>query len=147
SDFDEQGRVKTAWTVVLDEPVARALADELAEAPFTVRSVETKPYRRRPAAPFITSTFQQEAGRKLRMSASQAMRYAQSLYEGGYITYMRTDSTTLSETALAAARSEIERRFGRENLPDAPRQYTKKVRNAQEAHEAIRPAGDTFRSP
>ncbi len=147
SDFDEQGRVKTAGTVVLDEPVARALADELAEAPFTVRSVETKPYRRRPAAPFITSTFQQEAGRKLRMSASQAMRYAQSLYEGGYITYMRTDSTTLSETALAAARSEIERRFGRENLPDAPRQYTKKVRNAQEAHEAIRPAGDAFRSP
>jgi DNA topoisomerase-1 len=125
----------------------RAEAVELEVQPFAVRSVERKPYRRRPAAPFITSTLQQEAGRKLRLSSSACMRAAQSLYENGYITYMRTDSTTLSETALTAARAEITQRYGAQYLPDAPRVYAKKVKNAQEAHEAIRPAGDSFRSP
>jgi DNA topoisomerase-1 len=145
-DFDANGVAK-AGVVALDEARAHALAGELVDAEFTVRSVEPKPYRRRPAAPFITSTFQQEAGRKLRMSSSQAMRAAQTLYENGYITYMRTDSTTLSDTALAAARTEIAERYGAPYLPDAPRTYAKKVKNAQEAHEAIRPAGDRFRSP
>jgi DNA topoisomerase I len=146
-DFDNRGAVAKANLAVLDEAQATTLADELTDAEFSVRSVERKPYRRRPAAPFITSTFQQEAGRKLRLSAQQAMRAAQSLYENGYITYMRTDSTTLSETALVAARGEITTRYGRDYLPDAPRVYAKKVKNAQEAHEAIRPAGDSFRSP
>jgi len=146
-DFDLEGRPTRDDVAVLDEPGAVALAADLRDASFAVRSVERKPYRRRPAAPFITSTFQQEAGRKLRMSAQQAMRYAQSLYENGYITYMRTDSTTLSSTALSAARGEIGRRYGGAYLPDAPREYAKKVKNAQEAHEAIRPAGDDFRSP
>ena len=146
-DFDLEGRPIRDNVAVLDEAGATTLAAELTGASFGVRSVERKPYRRRPAAPFITSTFQQEAGRKLRMAAQQAMRFAQSLYENGYITYMRTDSTTLSSTALNAARSEISRRYGEQYLPDAPRQYAKKVKNAQEAHEAIRPAGDAFRSP
>ena len=145
-DFDSSGQL-SGDVVLLDESGAVALADGLRAAPFVVRSVESRPYRRRPAAPFMTSTFQQEAGRKLRMSSAQAMRAAQTLYEQGYITYMRTDSTTLSETALAAARTEIVERFGSEFLPDAPRLYTKKVKNAQEAHEAIRPAGDRFRPP
>jgi DNA topoisomerase-1 len=146
-DFDAAGRLTDDALVRLDETAATTLAGELASVPATVRTVERKPYRRRPAAPFITSTFQQEAGRKLRMSAQQAMRYAQSLYENGYITYMRTDSTTLSTTALDAARREITERYGREYLPDTPRAYAKRVKNAQEAHEAIRPAGDRFRSP
>ena len=145
-DFDASGAV-AADVVRLDEATATALAEGLGAADFAVRSVESRPYRRRPAAPFMTSTFQQEAGRKLRMSSAQAMRAAQTLYEQGYITYMRTDSTTLSETALNAARSEIRERYGAEFLPDAPRLYTKKVKNAQEAHEAIRPAGDRFRAP
>ena len=110
-------------------------------------SVESKPYRRRPAAPFITSTFQQEAGRRLKLSAALAMHAAQGLYQKGYISYMRTDSTTLSATALRAARAEVVEQFGPEFLPDSPRTYEKKVRNAQEAHEAIRPAGDRFRHP
>ncbi|MFV2039449.1 MAG: type I DNA topoisomerase, partial [Acidimicrobiales bacterium] len=146
-DFAQDGQLKSGDTVTLDEAGALALVEGLAGAAFTVRSVESKPYRRRPAAPFITSTLQQEAGRKLRMSSAMAMRAAQGLYEKGYITYMRTDSTTLSETALAAARSVISKKFGSDFLPDQPRTYTKKVRNAQEAHEAIRPAGDSFRSP
>lgn len=146
-DFDSSGQVTKAGIAVLDEEAARQLAGELRPASFAVRSVERKPYKRRPPAPFITSTFQQEAGRKLRVSANQAMRAAQSLYEAGYITYMRTDSTTLSDTALTAARREIAQRYGNEYLPDAPRLYTKKVKNAQEAHEAIRPAGDSFRPP
>ncbi len=149
-DFGPDGEVlaaRSADTIVLDEKGALGLAEELRGQPFTVRSVERKPYRRRPAAPFITSTLQQEAGRKLRWSSSQTMRVAQDLYENGYITYMRTDSTPLSETAIAAARSEIAQRFGQKYLPDQPRIYAKKVKNAQEAHEAIRPAGDTFRSP
>jgi DNA topoisomerase-1 len=147
-DFGQDGVLRDGF-VALDEPRAVALAGALAAADvsFGVRSVERKPYRRRPAAPFITSTFQQEAGRKLRLSASMAMRSAQSLYEAGYITYMRTDSTTLSDTALTAARREIAERYGSQFMPDAPRSYAKKVKNAQEAHEAIRPAGDSFRSP
>jgi len=146
-DFGPDGNIAKAGVVVLDEAAVTTLATELRAADFAVRSVERKPYRRRPSPPFITSTFQQEAGRKLRLSASMAMRSAQSLYEAGYITYMRTDSTTLSETALNAARNEIRERYGAQYVPDAPRQYAKKVKNAQEAHEAIRPAGDVFRSP
>ncbi|RMH78545.1 MAG: type I DNA topoisomerase, partial [Actinomyces sp.] len=146
-DFGADGRPSRDDVVVLEGDTARALVDDLDGVEVAVRSREARPYRRRPAAPFITSTFQQEAGRKLRMSAAAAMRAAQSLYEKGYITYMRTDSTTLSDTALRAARAVIAERFGVENLPDAPRTYTRKVKNAQEAHEAIRPAGDTFRSP
>jgi DNA topoisomerase-1 len=145
-DFGDDGRIR-GDAVMIDEARATALADDLSAASFSVRSIERRPYRRRPAAPFITSTFQQEAGRKLRLSSSMAMRAAQNLYEGGYITYMRTDSTTLSDTALAAARSEIAQRYGSQFLPDQPRHYAKKVKNAQEAHEAIRPAGDTFRTP
>jgi DNA topoisomerase-1 len=145
-DFDSDGRPKRD-VVVLDQGRAEALATELGGTQATVSSVERKPYRRRPAAPFMTSTLQQEAGRKLRFSAARAMSAAQALYEQGFITYMRTDSTSLSETALEAARTEIRERFGADNLPDAPRQYTRKVKNAQEAHEAIRPAGDSFRHP
>jgi DNA topoisomerase I len=145
-DFDPTGTL-TGEAIALDEAAARSLAAGLAEASFQVRSVESRPYRRRPAAPFMTSTYQQEASRKLRLSSAQAMRAAQTLYEQGYITYMRTDSTTLSETALNAARTEITERYGRQYLPDEPRRYAKKVKNAQEAHEAIRPAGDRFRSP
>ncbi|MGZ4703278.1 MAG: type I DNA topoisomerase [Acidimicrobiales bacterium] len=147
-DFGDDGVLREG-VVALDQPRAEALASALGDdaVSFGVRSVERRPYRRRPAAPFITSTFQQEAGRKLRLSASMAMRSAQSLYEAGYITYMRTDSTTLSDTALQAARREITERYGAQFVPDAPRTYAKKVKNAQEAHEAIRPAGDSFRSP
>ena len=147
SSFKQNGELKRAGTVHLDESAARALADGLQATEFRVRGVERKPYRRRPAAPFMTSTFQQEAGRKLRMSATAAMRVAQSLYEKGYITYMRTDSTTLSQAALTAARDTIAQRFGADYLPPSPRRYAKKVKNAQEAHEAIRPAGDRFRTP
>ncbi len=146
-DFSENGEPASPDVVVLDESTARDLAADLEGAEFVVRSVERKPYRRRPAAPFMTSTLQQEAGRKLRMSSAQAMRSAQRLYEGGYITYMRTDSTTLSDTALAAARSEIADRYGPDYVPDVPRRYVTKSKSAQEAHEAIRPAGDTFRPP
>ena len=145
-DFDATGAAKTG-TVVLDEAGAATVADELRVAAVAVRSVERKPYRRRPAAPFITSTLQQEAGSKLRYSAQRTMRAAQALYEQGFITYMRTDSTTLSATALTAARNEIVSRYGAENLPSEPRMYAKKVKNAQEAHEAIRPAGEQFRHP
>jgi DNA topoisomerase-1 len=112
-----------------------------------VRSADEKPYTRRPAAPFMTSTLQQEAARKLRYAAQTTMRVAQRLYENGYITYMRTDSTTLSESALQAARKQAVELYGPDSIPDAPRQYTRKVKNAQEAHEAIRPAGDSFRTP
>ncbi|HUP72411.1 MAG TPA: type I DNA topoisomerase [Acidimicrobiales bacterium] len=146
-DFDSQGKTKSGDVIVLDEPESSALLDDLADTNFSVNSVESKPYRRRPAAPFMTSTFQQEASRKLRLSSREAMRYAQSLYEKGYITYMRTDSTTLSDSAVAAARSIISERYGRDFLPDGPRHYASKVKNAQEAHEAIRPAGESFKLP
>src|SRR4051812_33160840 len=142
------GRVKPGAGVVhLDGDGARGLAARLEDRPFTVTRVEEKPYRRRPYAPFITSTLQQEAARKLRFSASQTMRTAQRLYENGYITYMRTDSVNLSETALTAARRQIAELYGPNNVPPQPRRYTGKVKNAQEAHEAIRPAGDNFRTP
>src|SRR5206468_8026371 len=109
--------------------------------------VEEKPYRRRPYPPFMTSTLQQEGSRKLRWSSSVTMRVAQRLYENGYITYMRTDSTNLSETALAAARQQARELYGDAYVPAEARRYSRKVKNAQEAHEAIRPAGDTFRTP
>ncbi len=147
-DFAETGELSAGSdAVVLDEEGATALVSDLDGADFAVRSVERKPYRRRPAPPFMTSTLQQEAGRKLRMSSAQAMRSAQRLYEGGYITYMRTDSVTLSETAVAAARRQIAERYGPDYVPDAPRHYANKSKSAQEAHEAIRPAGDSFRTP
>src|SRR3954465_12169735 len=146
-DFDQQGKLKNADTVQLAEDDARGLAAALEGAAFTVASVEEKPYTRRPAAPFMTSTLQQEASRKLRLSSQQTMRTAQRLYENGYITYMRTDSTTLSESALAAARDQARELYGSDSVPAQPRQYTRKVKNAQEAHEAIRPAGDRFRTP
>ncbi|MDP9417973.1 MAG: DNA topoisomerase, partial [Actinomycetota bacterium] len=138
---------RTASAVALDEAGARELADGLTRREFTVRSVEDRPYSRRPAAPFITSTLQQEASRKLRFSSETTMRVAQRLYENGYITYMRTDSTTLSESALTAARDQARALYGPEYVPDVPRRYERKVKNAQEAHEAIRPAGETFRTP
>jgi DNA topoisomerase I len=145
-DFNESGTL-TSEAVHLDAAAAAALATGLRETAFRVHSVEQRPYRRSPYAPFITSTLQQEASRKLRFSAQVTMRLAQRLYENGYITYMRTDSTTLSETALAAARDQARELYGAEYVPDAPRRYERKVKNAQEAHEAIRPAGDRFRTP
>ncbi|HYI62586.1 MAG TPA: type I DNA topoisomerase [Acidimicrobiales bacterium] len=146
-DFDASGTVGRDGVVVLDEVRATALRDGLRGATFTVSSVEERPFTSRPKPPFMTSTLQQEGGRKLRMSAAQVMRVAQELYQGGYITYMRTDSTNLSETAVAAARSQIQSLYGPDYLPKAPRTYARKVKNAQEAHEAIRPAGETFRTP
>ncbi|UQU64610.1 type I DNA topoisomerase [Couchioplanes caeruleus] len=148
-DFEPTtGRIKPGASVVhLDGDGARGLAARLEDRPFQVTRVEEKPYRRRPYAPFITSTLQQEAARKLRMSSAQTMRVAQRLYENGYITYMRTDSVNLSETAIAAARRQIAELYGERSVPPEPRRYTGKVKNAQEAHEAIRPAGDTFRAP
>jgi DNA topoisomerase I len=150
-DFDDTGRLTraaaAAGAVHLDGAAATALVEALDGVPARVRSVEEKPYTRRPAAPFTTSTLQQEASRKLRMSSRQAMRVAQSLYESGYITYMRTDSTQLSDEALGAARRQAAELYGPEYVPDRPRIYPSKVKNAQEAHEAIRPAGDNFRTP
>ena len=146
-DFDPDTGRLTTDRLQLDEASARSLAERLEAAPFEVRSVEEKPYTRKPYAPFMTSTLQQDAGRKLRMSSRQVMQTAQKLYENGYITYMRTDSTNLSETAIAAARSQARDLYGPEYVPDQPRTYAKKVKNAQEAHEAIRPSGDVFRTP
>ncbi len=146
ADFDADGR-SDAEVVVLGEEEATALARELEGRPFAVRSVEEKPYRRSPAAPFRTSTLQQEAGRKLRFSSQTTMRVAQRLYENGHITYMRTDSVTLSDAATRAARAHAERAYGSETVPAEPRRYDRAVKNAQEAHEAIRPAGDAFRTP
>ncbi len=150
-DFDDRGRLTpgaaNAGVAQLDEVATRALVAALDQANASVRSVEEKPYTRRPAAPFTTSTLQQEAGRKLRMSTRQAMRVAQSLYENGYITYMRTDSTNLSEQAVRAARRQATELYGPEYVPNAPRVYASTSKNAQEAHEAIRPAGDSFRTP
>ncbi len=145
-DFGPDGQLQ-ADARQIDEQEARRLAEGLSGASFAVRSVDEKPYTRRPAAPFMTSTLQQEASRKLHYTAQTAMRVAQRLYERGYITYMRTDSTTLSDTALNAARSQARELYGPEYVPDAPRRYDRKVKNAQEAHEAIRPAGERFRLP
>ncbi|GAA1006782.1 type I DNA topoisomerase [Streptomyces thermogriseus] len=146
-DFDSRGRLRSENVLHLDEAGARALADALENTRFLVRSVESKPYRRSPYAPFRTTTLQQEASRKLGFSAKTTMQIAQKLYENGYITYMRTDSTTLSDTAIAAARAQVEHLYGADYLPPQPRRYAGKVKNAQEAHEAIRPSGDRFRTP
>ncbi len=146
-DFDpETGELKTK-ALVLDHEQAHALAGELGDAEFTVSEVNEKPFTNRPYPPFMTSTLQQEAGRKLRFNARRTMRIAQSLYENGYITYMRTDSLTLSREALSAARHQVRELYGNEYLPDQPRVYRSKSKSAQEAHEAIRPAGDRFRTP
>ncbi|MCF3937199.1 type I DNA topoisomerase [Gordonia sp. Z-3] len=147
-DFDARGALKKAdGVLVLDGERATSLATALDGADMTVTSVEEKPYTRRPYAPFMTSTLQQEAGRKLRFSSDRTMRIAQRLYENGYITYMRTDSTSLSESAINAARSQARELYGESFVHPTPRQYNRKVKNAQEAHEAIRPAGETFRTP
>jgi DNA topoisomerase-1 len=146
-DFDPATGRAGGDVLHLDEAGARGLAARLDGRPFTVKGVEEKPYRRRPYPPFMTSTLQQEAGRKMRWSSAVTMRVAQRLYENGYITYMRTDSTNLSATALSAARSQARELYGDAYVPAEARTYTRKVKNAQEAHEAIRPAGDTFRTP
>ncbi|MDP3891758.1 type I DNA topoisomerase, partial [Nocardioides sp.] len=160
SDFGPDGQLKSGSLVEegakrpsrnpvvhLDRARAEALAAALQDSTFEVRSVESKPYKRSPYAPFRTTTLQQEASRKLGMSASVTMSVAQRLYENGFITYMRTDSTTLSGAAIGAARDQVRELYGAEYLPDKPRVYASKVKNAQEAHEAIRPAGDSFRTP
>jgi DNA topoisomerase-1 len=146
-DFAPTGELRDETLVRLDEQAARGLAERLAGREFRVRSVDERPYRRKPAAPFRTATLQQEASRKLRFSAQTTMRVAQRLYESGYITYMRTDSTTLSESATEAARAQVRELFGDAYVPEKPRRYGRAVANAQEAHEAIRPAGDRFRAP
>lgn len=145
-DFNSVGQLKSD-TLHLDETNARALAAALENTRFSVRSVESKPYRRSPYAPFRTTTMQQEASRKLGFGAKATMQVAQKLYENGFITYMRTDSTTLSDTAIGAARAQVTQLYGADYLPDKPRTYAGKVKNAQEAHEAIRPSGDRFRTP
>ncbi|MCU1588275.1 MAG: topoisomerase, partial [Frankiales bacterium] len=145
--LSHRGGTPTKEVLQLDEASARSLSERLESAAFEVRSVEDKPYTRKPYAPFMTSTLQQEAGRKLRFSAQRTMQTAQRLYENGHITYMRTDSVNLSETAITAARQQARDLYGPEYVPDSPRRYTGKVKNAQEAHEAIRPAGDSFRTP
>ena len=146
SDFDDRGQIKGVRTI-LDAAAAEALANELEHSAFRVAGVESKPYRRRPSAPFTTSTLQQEAGRKLKLSAKQTMSVAQSLYEHGYITYMRTDSPTLSKQAIAAARAQATALYGAGSIPQAARHYAGKSKSAQEAHEAIRPSGEQFRTP
>jgi DNA topoisomerase-1 len=147
-DYDDRGQLG-GDVVALNETSAEALADalRLPTTAFTVSNLETKPYTRRPAAPFTTSTLQQEAARKLRFSARQTMSVAQGLYENGYITYMRTDSPTLSQQAITAARNQATKLYGADSIPEKPRVYTGKSKNAQEAHEAIRPSGETFRTP
>ncbi|WP_148573768.1 type I DNA topoisomerase [Nocardioides caldifontis] len=151
SDFGSDGQLvstsSTTKVVHLERARAEALVQALHDSTFEIRSVESKPYTRKPYAPFRTTTLQQEASRKLGFGASRTMSVAQRLYENGFITYMRTDSTTLSESAVTAARDQVRELYGAEYLPDAPRTYASKVKNAQEAHEAIRPAGSSFRTP
>ena len=146
-DFNDDGELTARGVVHLNQELALSLASGLQEAEFRVRSVDTKPYTRRPTAPFTTSTLQQEAGRKLRFSSKSTMQVAQRLYENGYITYMRTDSNALSNEAITAARRQASELYGPEYVPASPRVYSGKAANAQEAHEAIRPAGDSFRTP
>ena len=149
-DFNSRGALQSKGNeqlVHLDEKAATTLAEALRQADFTVRSIESKKITRRPSAPFRTTTMQQEAGRKLGFTAQRAMSVAQSLYENGHITYMRTDSVQLSGTAISAARHQVRQLFGPQYLPEKPRVYSSKVKNAQEAHEAIRPAGEAFRTP
>jgi DNA topoisomerase-1 len=146
-DFDSLAQLKDASIVHLDEDTAKSLCTSLGGAKFAVRSVDDRPYSSKPKAPFMTSTMQQAASGRLKWGAQRTMRVAQALYERGYITYMRTDSTTLSDTALNAARKQAAELYGSDHVSEAPRRYDRKVKNAQEAHEAIRPAGDTFRTP
>ena len=147
-DFDSLGKLTSANGLAhLTETDAHSLCDALSSATFTVRKVDDKPYTNRPKAPFMTSTLQQAASGRLKWGAQRTMRVAQGLYERGYITYMRTDSTTLSDTALKAARTQAATLYGQDHVSEAPRRYDRKVKNAQEAHEAIRPAGDVFRTP
>jgi DNA topoisomerase-1 len=146
-DFDDRGVLKTDKVTHLTAAAAGALAAGLVNSDFSVVAVESKPYKRRPAAPFITSTLIQEASRKLRLGARDAMRVAQGLYERGYITYMRTDSPTLSGEAVRAARSQAAELYGSDSVSPTARVYSTKDSNAQEAHEAIRPSGDRFRTP
>lgn len=146
-DFSDDGALRDPKLLHLGETEASALRAGLEKADFTVTEISSKPYSRRPAAPFTTSTLQQEASRKLRLSARQTMRTAQSLYENGYITYMRTDSSALSSQAVSAARKQATALYGADSIPDKPRMYASKSKGAQEAHEAIRPAGDVFRTP
>ncbi len=146
-DFGDDGVLRSDKAAHLDQEQATGIANALRAADVAVTSVTEKPYTRRPAAPFTTSTLQQEASRKLRLNSRNAMRVAQRLYENGYITYMRTDSTNLSDTAVSAARSQARDLYGADSVPDAPRRYATKSKGAQEAHEAIRPAGDRFRTP
>ncbi|MFT8330155.1 type I DNA topoisomerase [Bifidobacterium psychraerophilum] len=150
-DFDESGNPTAAAVkddaVRVDQEQAESLAQDLKDKDFTVQGMDTKPYRRRPQPPFTTSTLQQTAGNRLGMSSRATMRAAQGLYENGHITYMRTDSVTLSQEAIAAARESVQERFGKQFLSEKPKQYTTKTAGAQEAHECIRPAGSHFRSP
>ncbi|MGC8466378.1 MAG: type I DNA topoisomerase, partial [Acidimicrobiales bacterium] len=150
-DFHSLGhleeRAEKAQVLVVDEKLADGLVNALSSAEFVVQGTETKPYRRSPAPPFMTSTLQQEAGRKLRFSSQRTMSVAQRLYENGYITYMRTDSISLSESAIQSSRAIAHRLYGKDSTPDTPRLYRSKVKNAQEAHEAIRPAGENWKSP
>ena len=146
-DFDDRGQLKSDEVVVVKQSQAHALADALQGATFDVSSVEHKPYTRKPYAPFMTSTLQQEAGRRLHYTSERTMRIAQRLYENGHITYMRTDSTSLSKQGLNAARGAASSIFGSEYVSESPRIYDRKVKNSQEAHEAIRPAGENFATP
>jgi len=146
-DFDSLAQIKDASLIHLDENTAKSLCTSLSGAKFEVRSVDDRPYSSKPKAPFMTSTMQQAASGRLKWGAQRTMRVAQALYERGYITYMRTDSTTLSDTALNAARKQAAELYGSDHVSEAPRRYDRKVKNAQEAHEAIRPAGDVFRTP
>lgn len=147
-DFDSStGKVNKEGLLLLDEDGANALLQRIKDADFSVSNLENKPYTSKPAAPFTTSTLQQEANRKLGFTARRTMQVAQSLYENGYITYMRTDSTNLAQVAIDASRKLVESEYGKDYLPEKPRLYSSKVKNAQEAHEAIRPAGNEFRKP
>jgi DNA topoisomerase-1 len=146
-DFDDNGQLTNEKVLVLDAAASEQLVTDLAGRDFTVSAVDQRPGTRRPGAPFMTSTLQQEGGRRLRWTAKRVMDVAQRLYEGGYITYMRTDSTSLSSQALSAARNQAKQLYGADSVPDKPRTYDRKVKNAQEAHEAIRPSGDHFRTP
>lgn len=147
-DFDSKtGKLKGDQYAMLDHQAAQKLASDLEQADFSISRLEVKPYTQNPAPPFITSTLQQEANRKLGFTARRTMRAAQSLYENGFITYMRTDSTNLSEQAVQAARNLVKQEYGDNYLPERPRHYASKSKNAQEAHEAIRPAGNTFQFP
>ena len=146
-DFDDRGNVKSKHVIVITEPQAKALESALQGAGMEVAGVEHKPYTRKPYAPFMTSTLQQEAGRRLHFTSERTMRIAQRLYENGHITYMRTDSTSLSKQGLSAARNSATSIYGAEYVSDSPRVYDRKVKNSQEAHEAIRPAGESFATP